>query len=405
MFNKEMSFNNKYYKILQNIFFTYLAITPILVSIMTLLGFNKLSFKFYLLSTFIVGVYVSIDLIIEKTINYRSVLYLILCGISIYQVFIYFSNPGFYEFYEFIQFILISLIMISFLKKDNIKKLGYFISNNIRKILFSYLILIIYYIILFITRIGFKYVWEGQYFQAFFEFPHQASYQFFMIQGIGLALYSLSHKNFERYFSLIIIIVSIFMNLFTGARTSFILSLLVFVPYLFEYFKKNKKILYIYIVIILLLLLINFIFKFVDIVNIPIVKKFIYSLQGNNGLFQSREFWDDLIKYFLEHYTIRDIILGKGFGVSIYINTLSGFPGLWAHNDFIELLLSAGVIGVGLYIGILSSLFFKYRTYIVLITIVGLAFLNGFFAYAYIFPCIPIYIIAREALRKNIRRI
>lgn len=385
--------------ILDKIFYAYIIFSPIIVIFMTLIKFNKISFNFYVFSVLILGTYLTTQLYREKKVNYKVILYVILIFISIYQITFFLRRISYFQNYIFIQFILMSLTYIIFLNRSNLLRIKGFIIDNYKLVMLIYLIGIVFYIVLFITKLGFKTIWGSRYFQAYFEFPHQASYEFFVFQGIGLMLYLLSKNKIYKYLSLFIISISVLLNSFTGARTSFILSLVVFIPLLYNYFKENRKILIILVSILIAFVVVNYFFNFIDVENIPIIKKFIHSSSGKNHLFTSREFWDDLMIYWKDKYTLSELIIGKGFGVSIYINELIGFKGLWSHNDFIELILSLGIIGLIYYIWLVISLVYRYKDYILLIIIIGFGFLNGFFAYAYIFSCIPVYLLITELFR------
>lgn len=394
--------NNKLnINILDRIFYTYLVFSPVIVIFITLINFNKGSFYFYLFSVLISGIYLTVELYRIREINYRVILYVVLIFMLIYQITFFLRSIAYFQNYIFIQFLLISITYIIFLNRLNLFRIKEFILDNYRLIILIYSTGIFFYTVLFITKLGFKTVWGSSYFQAYFEFPHQASYEFFVFQGIGLMLYLLSNNKVYKYLTLLIITVAVILNSFTGARTSFILSLIVFIPFLYRYFKKNRKVLFILLGIIITFIVLNYFLDFIDIENIPIIKKFIHSSSGRNHLFTSREFWDDLMIYWKDEYTFREFVLGKGFGVSIYINGLIGFKGLWSHNDFIELILSMGIIGLVYYIWLIISLVYKYKDYILLVIIIGFGFLNGFFAYAYIFSCIPVYLLTTQLFRNK----
>ena len=97
-------------------------------------------------------------------------------------------------------------------------------------------------------------------------------------------------------------------------------------------------------------------------------------------------FWlIDINAYFNMNFINK--ILGSGFDFPYYVNETQYSMRIWAHNDFIDLLLSLGVMGVILYFGAfmkdIKKMKQKKKLYILLLSIyfMFVSFINGLFVY------------------------
>ncbi|MCI8466461.1 MAG: hypothetical protein HFI63_11535 [Lachnospiraceae bacterium] len=98
-------------------------------------------------------------------------------------------------------------------------------------------------------------------------------------------------------------------------------------------------------------------------------------------------FWlIDLDSYF--HSSLSGVLFGNGFGFSYHINSLKYGREIWAHNDFIEVLISTGIIGFTAHMYVLIKNFdclkkhtYKLTMWCVILYYVFVAFINGTIIY------------------------
>ncbi|MEF2889958.1 MAG: O-antigen ligase family protein [Turicibacter sanguinis] len=179
---------------------------------------------------------------------------------------------------------------------------------------------------------------EGTYFMSFSNGEHRfASSAFFIVV---LALYMFLKTRKKKYFILLIFpAISIFMS---GARTY--LAVLVGALFLFLYKRiKNKPLFY---VICLLCGILLFYLVMVS----PMGEKMIYVMNPGdqsdllNALTSNRaSFWSKQLNAFFSLNYIY-LIFGAGF------NFVYDVSNIWAHNDFINILLNFGFLGVFMYL-------------------------------------------------------
>lgn len=116
----------------------------------------------------------------------------------------------------------------------------------------------------------------------------------------------------------------------------------------------------------------------------------------------------------LEDYTQSNLIqqlFGHGFDYIYRLNLAKVAMEIWAHNDFINLLVSVGLSGLLLYIYVLRKLFlFLKRSlrsnnyYLIMCYMLIPAFLNGFYTYAhYMFSFYVLLIVMKSNDNKTIK--
>ena len=136
--------------------------------------------------------------------------------------------------------------------------------------------------------------------------------------------------------------------------------------------------------------------------------KFIATSQGNyyGGIMNSRDiFWKADINDYISEYSIIEKILGKGFSWVRTINQRVTGGRIWAHNDFINVLLSVGIVGefiyFGLFWGILSKIDIKLNKYLLLVYALLPAFFNGLYDY---FPLVLSFVFIAHLDQKEYRK-
>ena len=96
-------------------------------------------------------------------------------------------------------------------------------------------------------------------------------------------------------------------------------------------------------------------------------------------------FWAADLKSFIDDYSFAEKILGRGFSWIKDVNYSITGHRLWAHNDFINLLLSVGIFGLIVYFIVLIGFFRKIKNKKLLVFVLTFVFacalLNGFYLY------------------------
>ncbi len=170
-----------------------------------------------------------------------------------------------------------------------------------------------------------------------------------------------------------------------GART-YLVSILVILFVLYKYQIKNINVK----VILIPISILAGVYLFM---HSGLLEKFLdpnkYANKTGMDLFTSGRstFWLIDLKAYLEGNIYR-LFFGNGFDFSYLTNLQRYGRSNWAHNDFIEVLISAGIIGLGLYFYILLNNYKVYRyklnrltCWAVAIYYLFVAFVNGLIIY------------------------
>ena len=197
--------------------------------------------------------------------------------------------------------------------------------------------------------------------------------------------------NVKQLLCYMVLIVAVCL----GAARSYLLSIALLT--LILYFVKVKKIQW--------KVIVAFIIIFAIVIFLPETPIFSrFSSSVNQGMYSGQDaigaitsgrtvFWKLDLRAFADLPRYKQLF-GAGFDY-IYTYNLNYYGvEIWAHNDFIHLLVSIGIIGVAGYICILLALFYnlfldirrgygkiKHPIIYAVIYIVGLACINGFYTY------------------------
>lgn len=124
--------------------------------------------------------------------------------------------------------------------------------------------------------------------------------------------------------------------------------------------------------------------------DLPFKAKAEYANETSSILSGRDIFWKSDIEYYKNSNLIRQF-LGNGLGTTNYVNKTTYNMNIWAHNDFIEILVNRGVFVLFIYILLLLNYIQKvykynekYTAICICISMFLLINLNGF--YAYIIP-------------------
>lgn len=289
---------------------------------------------------------------------------------------------------DFIYFATTSLWLIFLAKYEN-RSLFYKAAINNKTI--TKLILLISYaavLIPLLTKTGFAYQWGSTpYFVGFAGTQHAMASSMCLLTAIYL-LISLESKF--SWWNLAVIMFGAYVVFETGART-FIIPIAILLFYYIHHNIKDmnlKTIVYAVGVIAVLYL----------IQNSSMLDKFSFVSSGGNmaanaldGFTSGRSlFWTVDLNAFSEGNIIQ-IFLGRGFDYVYDLNASTVNQRIWAHNDFIHLLLGGGLFAFGLYINIIYRFFKKMfkdqgrlNKLMLVIYLLFPAFINGFFMYQHL---------------------
>lgn len=273
-----------------------------------------------------------------------------------------------------------------------------FYSAAKRNIKLTNIILIISYIVILIpllTKSGFAYQWGSTpYFIGFAGTQHAMASSVCLITAIFL-LFSLEKKF--SWWNLAILMFGAYIVLETGART-FIIPI---ASLIFYYIKHNIKNLNIK----ALVYAVGIIGAIYMVQHSSMLDKFDFVSSGGNmavnaidGFTSGRSlFWAVDLKAFASG-NLFQILFGRGFDYVYELNAQMVNQKIWAHDDFIHLLLGGGFLAFGIYVYIILE-FFKKRLMkqkkidrLMLVTyLLFPAIINGFFMYQHLLLSMMIF--------------
>lgn len=310
---------------------------------------------------------------IKGKINYIDLSLMI--SFAMILLYSYFTNYSL-DYYMFnTKSLITSIILYSvFSKREIQEKFTLFIRKKKMILTLQLTVIIILIFISIITKSGFENVWNGEYFRGTLATPHFLAYYTIVLYSISNYLYIITKNKIYIIYA----ITFICFSALTGARVPFIaLCLLIASNILFN--KSNK----IKLLVIGLISSISFIiFKNIDSINIPMINKF-QNISGNssqlNELTSGRLwFWTyDISKF--NSFDSYGKLLGKGFDYPYYINYMLTSSAIWAHNDFINLILSIGIIGCAIYAYFVVKFCVKSKSITLFILLMFLANLNALY--------------------------
>lgn len=279
--------------------------------------------------------------------------------------------------------------------------------------LFAFLILLDFFLLLclFLDRCYEDvWAWSGQYFKGFSFSPHALASSICLLSSLKL----LCIRKFKSHSFLLIIsfLFDYFVILQTGARVFIIPSLLII--FLFLYYslqKRNKRIIFftaIFCAVVILLLTVssNFVTKMnaVDTYGIFHESSIDQTSNLNNSAYSIIDSLSSgrllFAKKNLEAFVESDIfncLFGNGFNFAYIVNS-QYIASIWAHNDFVSVLISAGVLGLTAYLVITLKVFLTIKTNKILLTTLFIYFffpalLNGFYMYqTFLFSFVILYL-------------
>lgn len=206
-------------------------------------------------------------------------------------------------------------------------------------------------------------------------FPHSHTLAYFILLMIVM-INILYDKEHSRFIYNILMLISIYFLILSSARLATIAGIIMI-------FVFNKD----YIFFLVLTLLGSIYIKFKGVENVSFINKFNESVKYGSISSGRDILWKIDIKYFKDSMIMNKVI-GNGLDLPYNLHLEKYGSAIWSHNDFFNILLVYGIIGLSIYfytilnyvVKILSKKNYIGRVAIFLLIIL-VAFGNGVYLY------------------------
>lgn len=220
-----------------------------------------------------------------------------------------------------------------------------------------------------------------------YELPHSLAYTLIIIYCIASTQFRINQKKIY----LVFMVLSFLCMAWTGVRTGLIALLIIVLSDFMSIRERNKKIC-IFITFVLTLI---FVALFTDILsNNPIVLKTAGAVD-NGSITNGREkFASYILDYYLHETTVAEKLFGIGIsGIRKLMYVRWGVE-IHAHNDFVNILVGYGIIGIIPFVFLLIRMCRKVeKWFFPLLILAFLAYGNGLYMYLSFTPMIPMLIV------------
>lgn len=254
----------------------------------------------------------------------------------------------------------------------------------------------------FFVSSGYSLEWGKYYYVGFAGVQHTLASSVCTVSAVFL-LY-LSRRRFNWIY-LFVLLISVYAVFESGART-FIIPIGILVYY---YIRSNVKNITNKVVVYS----VGCMAGVYILLNSSILDKFAFVVSGANmssnvleGFTSGRSlFWSVDLNAFIKG-NILEILFGRGFDYVYALNLREVQQEIWAHNDFIHLLVGGGINFTLLYIG--AILFFFKRNiaqkktidkWLIMVYLLFPALINGFFMYQHLLISLMVLIIADYSIK------
>lgn len=240
-----------------------------------------------------------------------------------------------------------------------------------------------------ITKIGYVKSWDGMYYVGLSELTHTAASSLCLVNA--LILFNKNKKGFS-WVSLLMMLLLSYAIFETGARTYIISAVIIIYLYVHDAkeIKNYKHIVYPIIVVLCFIILSKS--NIVDKINFSKTPDKYNKVDSLTQQTSGRStFWIIDLKGFVNG-DLFDKLFGHGHGYTYYLNKTYYNLNVWAHNDFIQLIVGGGIITLLLYLAELKKLSIKVlKNKRMMLKIIFYtyylfpAFFNGFYNYSHYF--------------------
>lgn len=257
-----------------------------------------------------------------------------------------------------------------------------------QKVIFIFLIFLsaLLYLFIFLDKC-YSNQWNGIYFKGYSYGNHSCASTICLLMSLKL----MCLKYSKKYLLIILLLITFdfYVVLQTGARIFVVpSSIILFLATMF--LRGTKKSYFIKYSLLCILPIIT--------VHSNFFNKFCYTLIDESSvnsydlidsISNSRiRIWGNNISSFIENDWM-NLIIGNGFDFSYYVNFNLLGRSIWAHSDLVSVLVSAGILGLFIYLLIYINLITKIKNKFLLAAIVAYSIFpmifNGFFLYQHLF--------------------
>lgn len=249
---------------------------------------------------------------------------------------------------------------------------------------------------LLVTRKGYtyKFNWGGNFFHGTNSMPHTLAY-LMLITLVQASLIIIFTKN-KRY--ILLTFIPIFAIFASGARIALVLAVAPILILSNLFFTRNQKSIFVKILAVLVLVVAVF-FAFKNkLMNSDLMLK-IQKRETSGNVSAGRTYiWENLLGHYFKDSTLVQYVFGQGDDKSYFYNSLNPLVGgaVWAHNDFVQILLGKGLVGFCIYVISLVRSWLTIRIYnrsfyslLVVLFVLVAALMNGFYSYLDMMASVP----------------
>lgn len=327
-----------------------------------------------------------IILLIKKFKLLDFMCFYILLGVLMYNLILKYSK---YSIFDFKNLILIFCISIIFTNNKLITEFSDFL---MKRLVFLQLNIIISFLIIFITIIngsGVENTWGVTTLMGPFGLQHALAYYLIILFCISDFIY----KKINNKVFMLFKYVALLMIFFTAVRSATISVIIIYSYSILKNKKAQNEFLAIIFFLPILFVTNNNLYKYIPVFGKNINTSF--SGDISNGRF---EIWTSLIKYFKQS-GIHNKLLGNGAAITYNINGLLYKTYIQAHNDFLNVLLCYGIVGLVLYLFILLKYLNTKNGLILLAALIILTATNGLYLYYNFVIMIPFMLVYFQLLQ------
>ena len=324
------------------------------------------------------GLYISRRNMLVLLVTFLSVIYAISIGSPLGKIYIHLFCylDTIYMFYYFS-------------RRDNADSFYVYLQNHTFAIKTIVILANIVELYMIITRKGYvnRFHWGGNFFQGTSSMPHTLSYLMLIVVALVIILLMIEKKRIYVLGA----IVPLYAIFISGARITLILAVPFLVMIIDLCLTRKQKSVVVKILVALIVVSVGLFLLRNRIMSSNLWTKLMVRSGSSYEVTAGRtEIWFGLIRgYFNDMNTISKVI-GAGDDKTYYFNAINPtvLHEVWAHNDFLQILIGKGILGLFAYTVAMISFFraiIKNHRSLFTWMIIGLIFaaaaLNGFYSY------------------------